>query len=35
MASKQSLGKIMEEERVKGFVDILVARNVTDGISHL
>lgn len=35
MAAKQSLKKTVEEEKVKGFVDILVARNVVDGLSHL
>ncbi|XP_017780215.1 PREDICTED: solute carrier family 12 member 4 isoform X2 [Nicrophorus vespilloides] len=35
MAAKQNLRRTVDEERVKGFVDILVARNVTDGLSHL
>lgn len=35
MAAKQSLRKTVEEERVKGFVDILVASNVIDGLAHL
>lgn len=35
MAAKQNLRKTMEEERVKGFVDILVARDITDGLSNL
>jgi len=35
MAAKQSLRRTMDEERVKGFVDVLVASNVTDGLSHL
>lgn len=35
MAAKQSLRKTVEEERVKGFVDILVASNVVDGLAHL
>ncbi|CAH1393152.1 unnamed protein product [Nezara viridula] len=35
MAAKRSLRKVMEEEKVKGFVDILVANNVPEGISHL
>jgi hypothetical protein len=35
LAAKQSLRRTMDEERVKGFVDVLVARNVTDGLSHL
>lgn len=35
MAAKQSLRRTMDEEKVKGFVDVLVARNITDGLSHL
>lgn len=35
MAAKQSLSKTMEEERVKGFADILVARDITEGLSNL
>ncbi|XP_069675639.1 solute carrier family 12 member 4 isoform X2 [Periplaneta americana] len=35
MAAKQSLRRTMDEERVKGFVDVLVAHNITDGLSHL
>jgi hypothetical protein len=35
LAAKQSLRRTMDEERVKGFVDVLVARNVIDGLSHL
>jgi potassium/chloride transporter 4/5/6 len=35
MAAKQSLRRTMDEERVKGFVDVLVTSNVTDGLSHL
>ncbi|CAH0562337.1 unnamed protein product [Brassicogethes aeneus] len=35
MAAKQSLRKTMEEEKVKGFVDILVTRNIRDGLSTL
>lgn len=35
LAAKQNLRKTMEEEKVKGFVDVLAARNITDGISHL
>jgi potassium/chloride transporter 4/5/6 len=35
MAAKQSLRRTMDEERVKGFVDVLVACNVIDGLSHL
>ncbi|XP_024081059.1 solute carrier family 12 member 4 isoform X3 [Cimex lectularius] len=35
MAAKQSLRKTMEEEKVKGFVDVLVSSDVAEGLSHL
>lgn len=35
LAAKQSLRKTMDEERVKGFTDVLVASEITEGISHL
>ncbi|XP_057655789.1 solute carrier family 12 member 4 isoform X1 [Diorhabda carinulata] len=35
MAAKQSLSKTMEEEKVKGFAEILVARDITEGLSDL
>lgn len=35
LAAKQNLRKTMDEEKVKGFVDILVSRNVCDGLCHL
>ncbi|XP_051176249.1 solute carrier family 12 member 6 isoform X5 [Leptopilina boulardi] len=35
LAAKQSLRRSMEEEKVKGFVDVLVARNTVDGVSAL
>ncbi|XP_063225978.1 solute carrier family 12 member 4 isoform X2 [Bacillus rossius redtenbacheri] len=35
LAAKQSLRRTMEEEKVKGFVDVLVARDIADGLSHL
>ncbi|KAG7203194.1 hypothetical protein KM043_010300 [Ampulex compressa] len=35
LAAKQSLRKTMAEEKVKGFVDVLVARNIVDGLSSL
>ncbi|XP_049826721.1 solute carrier family 12 member 4 isoform X2 [Aethina tumida] len=35
MAAKQSLRKTMDEEKVKGFADILVTRNVREGLSNL
>lgn len=34
-AAKQSLKKIMEEEKVKGFCDVLIARDITDGLCHM
>ncbi|XP_029834473.3 solute carrier family 12 member 4 isoform X1 [Ixodes scapularis] len=34
-ASKQSLKKVLEEERVKGFADVVVGTNTIDGICHL
>ncbi|KAG0710413.1 Solute carrier family 12 member 6 [Chionoecetes opilio] len=34
-AAKQSLRRAMNEERVKGFVDTLIAKNITEGISHM
>ncbi|KAK8751604.1 hypothetical protein OTU49_009425, partial [Cherax quadricarinatus] len=33
-AAKQSLRRAMNEEKVKGFVDTLIAKNITEGISH-
>lgn len=35
MAAKQSLSKTMEEEKVKGFAEILVAKDVSEGLSNL
>lgn len=35
MAAKQSLRKVMEEEKVKGFNDVLVAQDIAEGVSHL
>ncbi|XP_058809143.1 solute carrier family 12 member 4 isoform X2 [Phymastichus coffea] len=34
-AAKQALRRIMEEEKVKGFVDVVVSRSVIDGLSTL
>uniref|UniRef100_A0A6B2E4U6 Putative amino acid transporter n=1 Tax=Phlebotomus kandelakii TaxID=1109342 RepID=A0A6B2E4U6_9DIPT len=34
-AAKLSLKKIMEEEKVKGFCDVLIARNIPDGLCHI
>ncbi|CAL4060077.1 unnamed protein product, partial [Meganyctiphanes norvegica] len=34
-AARQSLRRAMDEEKVKGFVDTMVANNVAEGISHL
>ncbi|XP_037032618.1 solute carrier family 12 member 6 isoform X3 [Bradysia coprophila] len=33
--TKQNIKRIMEEERVKGFVEVLVARNMVDGLSSI
>lgn len=33
--AKRSLRKVMEEEKVKGFCDVLVARNIGEGLSHV
>lgn len=35
LAAKQSLRRTIDEEKVKGFVDVLVATNVADGLSHM
>ena len=35
LAAKQSVRRTMDEERVKGFVDVLVAKDITEGLSHL
>ncbi|XP_054278489.1 solute carrier family 12 member 4 isoform X2 [Macrosteles quadrilineatus] len=35
LAAKQSLRKTMEEEKVKGFVDVLVSQDIAEGVSHL
>ncbi|XP_076233793.1 solute carrier family 12 member kcc isoform X2 [Calliopsis andreniformis] len=35
LAAKQSLRKTITEEKVKGFVDVLVAKNIVDGLSSL
>ncbi|XP_055598463.1 solute carrier family 12 member 4 isoform X2 [Uranotaenia lowii] len=34
-AAKQALRKTMEDERVKGFCDVMVANNIADGLSHV
>lgn len=33
--TKANIRRIMEEERVKGFVEVLVARNTVDGLSSM
>lgn len=33
--TKANIKRIMEEERVKGFVEVLVARTVVDGLSSM
>lgn len=35
VAAKESLKKYVTEEKVKGFVEVLVAKNVTDGLTHM
>ncbi|CAG0896607.1 unnamed protein product [Darwinula stevensoni] len=35
IAAKQSLRNVMNEERVKGFVDVLVSEDVIEGMSYL
>lgn len=35
ITAKQNLRKYMEDERVKGFVDVLVTKNVPDGLSNM
>lgn len=33
--TKQNIKRIMEEEKVKGFVEVLVAKNMVDGLSSV
>lgn len=33
--TKQNIKRIMEEEKVKGFVEVLVARSTVDGLSSM
>lgn len=33
--AKTNIRKYMDDERVKGFVDILITKNVADGLSHM
>lgn len=33
--AKQNLRKCMDEEKVKGFVDVLVSHSIADGLGHL
>lgn len=35
LAAKQSLRRTMEEEKVKGFVDVLVSKDISEGLSSL
>lgn len=35
IAAKESLRKYVTEERVKGFVEALVAKDVADGLAHM
>lgn len=33
--TKQNIKRIMEEEKVKGFVEVMVAHNIVDGLSSM
>lgn len=35
ITAKQNLRKYLDDERVKGFVDVLVTKNVADGLSNM
>lgn len=35
LATKQNLKKAMEEEKVKGFADVMAAADVAEGLSHM
>lgn len=35
LTAKQNLRKYLNDERVKGFVDVLVTENVADGLSNM
>ncbi|KAL0279315.1 UNVERIFIED_CONTAM: hypothetical protein PYX00_000904 [Menopon gallinae] len=35
LTAKQNLRKMMDEERVKGFADVVMARSIPDALSHL
>lgn len=35
ITAKQNLRKHMDDERVKGFVDVLITKNVAEGLSHM
>uniref|UniRef100_A0A6M2DW34 Putative amino acid transporter n=1 Tax=Xenopsylla cheopis TaxID=163159 RepID=A0A6M2DW34_XENCH len=35
LSARNALRRMMDEERVKGFVDVLVAEDVAEGLSHL
>lgn len=34
-SAKQNLRKCMDEEKLKGFVDVLVSPDIAEGLSHL
>ena len=34
-AAKQSLHNVIKDESVKGFADVVVSKNISDGICHL
>ncbi|XP_065219429.1 solute carrier family 12 member 4 isoform X3 [Planococcus citri] len=35
VVAKQSIKKVMEDEKVKGFADVLISKDTTEGLSHL
>ena len=35
LAAKQAFQRAMEQEKVKGFVEVLVARSTSEGLAHL
>jgi solute carrier family 12 (potassium/chloride transporter), member 4/6 len=35
ITAKHNLRKFLNDERVKGFVDVLVTKNVADGLSNM
>lgn len=35
ITAKANLRKFMEDEKVKGFVDVLVTKNIPEGLTHM